>query len=127
MERGAVPAPESCPGHTMWPQLLVIVGVPRVDRLRDVIPSPAVEQPLALELELVQGGSLAGLLRRLPPPQLHGLQKTRETPWRRMRSAGRAATAGLGWGDERRWGLTRDMSGGGAQRGRGAATATLRG
>ncbi|CAM0872082.1 unnamed protein product [Alopecurus aequalis] len=45
--------------------LMLAADVPHVVRLHAVIPSPAAEQPAALALELVRGGSLAGLLRKL--------------------------------------------------------------
>lgn len=48
--------------------LMLASGAPHVVRLLAVIPSPAAEQPAALALELVSGGSLAGLLRALGRP-----------------------------------------------------------
>lgn len=45
--------------------LMLATGAPHVVRLHAVIPSPSTHQPAALALELLPGGSLSGLLRRL--------------------------------------------------------------
>jgi hypothetical protein len=44
---------------------MLAAGVPQFDRLRAMIPSPAAEEPPALALDLVLGGSFGGLLHSM--------------------------------------------------------------